>query len=147
MSRGTRWNSSNDLVRERVNRLFEQAFGDALAREGEEVPTAGWAPAVDIAETEDSLVLYAELPGLTKDHVEITLEDSVLAVRGERPLIEEHERESFHRIERAYGAFQRSFRLPANVRPDGVQARFQDGVLRIDVPKVEEAKPRKIEIA
>ncbi|MFP3938898.1 MAG: Hsp20/alpha crystallin family protein [Thermoanaerobaculia bacterium] len=146
MSRATRWNSSNDLVRDRVNRLFEQAFGDALAREGEEVSTAGWTPPVDIAETEESLVLYAELPGLTKDQVEITLEDNTLAVRGERALGEEHDRESFHRVERAYGAFQRSFRLPANVRPDGVQARFQDGVLRIDIPKVEESKPRKIEI-
>lgn len=146
MPRGTRWNSSNDLVRERVNRLFEQAFGDALTREGEEVPTAGWTPAVDIAETEDHLVLYAELPGVSKDQVEITLDDSVLTVRGERALGEDHDRESFHRIERAYGAFQRSFRLPANVRSDGVQARFQDGVLRIDVPKVEESKPRKIQI-
>lgn len=145
MPRATRWNSSNDLVRDRVNQLFEQAFGDALAREGEEVSATGWTPPVDIAETEDSLVLYAELPGLSKDQVEITLEDNTLAVRGERTL-EESDRESFHRVERAYGAFQRSFRLPANARPDGVQARFQDGVLRIDIPKVEESKPRKVEI-
>ena len=145
MPRATRWNSSSDLVRDRVNRLFEQAFGDALAREGEEVSAAGWTPPVDIAETADSLVLYAELPGLTKDQVEITLEDNTMTVRGERTL-EESDGEGFHRVERAYGAFQRSFRLPANVRPDGVQAHFQDGVLRIDIPKVEESKPRKIEI-
>jgi HSP20 family protein len=131
-----------------VNRLFEQAFGDAYrGEEGEEMSSRAWTPAVDIAESDDRLTLYAELPGLKKDDVEITLEDNVLTVRGERRFEGDETKESFHRIERAYGAFHRAFHLPSNVRADKVQAAFADGVLRIDVPKQEEAKPRKIAIS
>ncbi len=149
MSRGvTRWSPAGDVLHNRVNRLLEQAFGDLVgSTEGEEVSNRRWMPPVDIAETDDGLVLYAELPGLSKDDLEITLEDNVLTLRGERRFADEEARESYHRIERAYGAFHRSFHLPANVRSDGVQASFADGVLRIDVPKAEEAKPRKIEIS
>ncbi len=149
MSRGvTRWSPAGDVLHHRVNRLIDQALGDLVGSEqGEEVSSRRWMPPVDIAENADGLVLYAELPGLSKKDVEITLEDNVLTIRGERLFADEESRESYHRLERAYGAFHRSFHLPANVRPDGVKATFADGVLRIDVPKVEEAKPRKIEIS
>jgi HSP20 family protein len=149
MARGiTRWNPAQELLRERVNRLFENAFGDALAgEEREEVSRPSWVPAVDIAETDAALVLFAELPGLSRDEVEITLEDNVLTVRGERRFADEETRESYHRIERAYGAFHRSFHLPANVRADKVKATFTDGILKIEVPKAEESRPRKIEIS
>ena len=149
MQRGiTRWSPGSDLMRERVNRLFQQAFGDALTGdESEEMSSRSWTPAVDIAESDDRLTLYAELPGLAKEDVDITLEDSVLTIKGERRFEREETEESFHRIERAYGAFHRSFHLPSNVVADKVQAAFADGVLRIDIPKQEEAKPRKIKIS
>jgi len=150
MARGiTRWTPGADPVRDRLNRLFEHAFGDAYTggEESEEVSSRNWVPAVDIAESDDALTLYAELPGLTKDDVEITLEDNVLTIKGERVFDREQTQESYHRIERAYGAFHRSFHLPSNVRAEKVAARFAHGILRIDIPKQEEAKPRKIEIA
>jgi len=150
MARGiTRWTPGTDPVRDRLSRLFEHAFGDVYTgtEESEDVASRSWMPAVDIAESDDALTLFAELPGLTKDDVEITLEDNVLAIKGERTFDREQTKESYHRIERAYGAFHRSFHLPSNVRPDKVEARFEHGVLRIDIPKQEEAKPRKIEIA
>jgi HSP20 family protein len=131
-----------------VNRLFEQAFGDAYTgEESEEMSSRSWTPAVDIAESDDRLTLFAELPGLAKDDVQITLEDNVLTVKGERRFERDETKESFHRIERAYGVFQRSFHLPSNVQADKVEAAFADGVLRIAIPKQEEAKPRKIEIS
>ncbi len=150
MTRGIiRWAPGTDPVRDRLSRLFEHAFGDVYGgpQESEDVSSRSWMPAVDIAESEDALTLYAELPGLTKEDVEITLEDNVLTIKGERQFDQERTKENFHRIERAYGAFHRSFHLPSNVRSDKVEARFENGVLRIDVPKQEEAKPRKIEIA
>lgn len=149
MQRGImRWSPANDLLRERVNRLFEQAFGETYAgSESEEVSSRSWTPAVDIAETEDALTLYAELPGLSKENVEITLEDNVLTIKGERKFEREETKENYHRIERAYGTFHRSFHLPSNVRSDQVEASFKEGVLRVDIPKQEEAKPRKIAIS
>lgn len=150
MTRGIiRWAPGTDPVRDRLSRLFEQAFGDVYTgpEESEDVASRSWTPVVDIAESDDALTLYAELPGLTKENVEITLEDNVLAIKGERTFNRDENRESYHRIERAYGAFNRSFHLPSNVRADKVEARFENGVLRIDIPKQEEAKPRKIEIA
>lgn len=149
MARGiTRWAPGTDPVRDRLSRLFEQAFGDVYSggEESEEVSSRSWVPAVDIAESDDALTLYAELPGLTKDDVEITLEDNVLAIKGERKFEREETKESYHRIERAYGTFSRTFSLPTNVRTDEVNASFKDGVLHVEIPKAEEAKPRKITI-
>ena len=102
---------------------------------------------MDVAETADALTLYAELPGLSREDVDITLENNVLTVRGERKFEKDVKEESFHRIERAYGAFSRSFTLPTNVKNDGVEATFKDGVLTVRIPKAEEAKSRKIAIA
>jgi len=150
MARGiTRWTPGTDPLRDRLSRLFEQTFGDAYTgtEESEDVASRSWMPAVDIAESDEALTLYAELPGLAKEDVEITLEDNVLTIKGERKFAREESKESYHRIERAYGVFHRSFHLPSNVRSDKVQARFDNGVLRIDIPKQEEAKPRKIAIS
>ncbi|HEV7671333.1 MAG TPA: Hsp20/alpha crystallin family protein [Thermoanaerobaculia bacterium] len=138
-----------DVTRTRFNRMIEDAFGDLFSPvvRGEEVSNRNWLPAVDVAETPDALTLYAELPGLSREDVDITLENNVLSVRGERKFEKDVKEESFHRIERAYGAFSRTFTLPSNVKNDGVEATFKDGVLTIRIPKVEEAKPRKIAIA
>lgn len=143
----TRWTPGSELFRDRFSRLFDQAFADFRNFEtGEDVASRNWMPAVDISETDDALLLYAELPGMTKDDVDITLENNLLSIRGERKFEKEAQKENFHRIERTYGSFSRSFTLPSNVRSDEVKASFKDGLLHIEIPKAEEAKPRKISI-
>ena len=107
---------------------------------------AAWLPAMDIRESKDAYTVTAELPGLTKKDVEITVEDNVLTISGERQLEAEGENENYHRIERSYGSFKRSFTLPIQVIQDKVDARYQNGILTISLPKAEEAKQRKIEI-
>lgn len=149
MSRSiSRWTPSGDPVRERLSRLVDQAFGDFLGsgEEGEAMSSRVWSPAVDVLETDDSLVLRAELPGLKREDVQITLESNTLTLKGERRF-ERKEDESFLRIETTYGAFSRSFTLPSNIRGDETRASFQDGILEIRIPKAEEARPRHIEIA
>lgn len=141
----TRWNpAAAYLTREPVSRMLDSFFNDL---QGEEVSNRGWVPPVDIQETEDAYRLLAELPGLTKDDISITLENNVLRLSGERKFEKDVKKESFHRIERTYGAFSRAFSLPQQVNPEGVQAAFENGVLTITVPKAEQAKPRKISIS
>jgi HSP20 family protein len=139
----TRWNPAY-VNREPLARWFETFFGDPST---EEVANRGWVPPVDIQETEDAYRLIAELPGLTRDDVQITLESNVLRLSGERKLEKDVKRESYQRIERTYGAFARSFSLPHQVSSEGVSAAFENGVLTITVPKAEQAKPRKITIS
>lgn len=143
-----RWTPQTDLFRSRVSRLFDQAFDEFLSplSGSEELSSRGWLPPVDIRETDEALTLHAEIPGLTKDDVNITLENNVLTISGERKFEKDAKKDNYHRIERAYGAFSRSFSLPANVRTDQVRASFKDGVLTVSLPKAEEAKPRRIEI-
>lgn len=141
----TRWNpAAAYLAREPVSRMLESFFNDL---QGEEVSNRGWVPPVDIQETEDAYRLLAELPGLTKDDINITLENNVLRLSGERKFEKDVKKESFHRIERTYGAFSRAFSLPQQVNPEGVQAAFDNGILTVLVPKAEQAKPRKISIS
>lgn len=129
-------------------RLFEQAFNDFLSPlENEDVATAAWTPAVDIRETEDALTLFAEIPGIAKDDVHLSVENDRLTISGERKFEKDTKEENYHRIERTYGAFTRSFALPKNVDTGKVKATFTDGVLMINLPKTEEAKPRQIEIS
>ena len=144
----TRWTPVMDPFRDRFARLFNQFLGQALPSTlpSEEVSNQRWAPSVDIKETPDSLTLTAELPGLTKSDVQITIENQVLTISGERKFEKETKGETFHRIERAYGSFLRSFTLPANVQADKVDASFANGLLTVTLPKADEAKPRKVEI-
>lgn len=144
----TRW-SPNDLFRQPFDRLFNQALGDffTAGRSGEEVSNRAWLPPVDVKETDDSLTLFVELPGIKGEDVDITVENRTLTIRGERNFEKDVERENYHRIERAYGTFARTFTLPTNVRTEEVEASFADGVLTIALPKLEAAKPRKIKIA
>jgi HSP20 family protein len=142
----TRWNPNANayLNREPLSRLFESFFNDM---QGEEVSNRGWVPPVDIQETEEGYRLQAELPGLTKEDIQITLENNVLRLTGERKFEREARKESFHRIERTYGSFSRAFALPNQVNAEGVQASFENGILTLTVPKAEQAKPRKIAIS
>jgi HSP20 family protein len=109
----------------------------------------GWIPAVNVEETNDEVLLTAELPGLTTDDVEVELENNVLTIRGEKR--EEHEEREegnrFHRVERRFGSFKRSFTVPRSVKADEIEAQFNAGVLAVRMPKASEAKGRKIDIA
>ena len=142
----TRWNPAVAyLNREPFARLFENFLNEAA--QGEEVSNRNWVPPVDIQETEEGYRLQAELPGLTKEDIDITLENNVLRLSGERKFERDVKNESFHRVERTYGTFSRAFSLPQQVNAEGVQAGFENGVLTILVPKAEQAKPRKISIS
>ncbi len=143
-----RWNPETDALRSRIDRLFNQMLSNTWSGEtsAEEVSTRRWLPAVDIRETDDALILFAELPGLTKEDVQITLENQVLTLAGERKFEKEAKGESYHRVERSYGAFTRSFTLPTNVKIEKVDASFEHGMLTVTLPKMEESKPRRISI-
>jgi HSP20 family protein len=108
--------------------------------------TTAWAPALDISERKDAYLVTVELPGVEADDLEITLEDGLLTIQGERQFTSESSEEQFHRIERRYGAFRRSITLPAQVQAEQIQASFDNGVLQIVVPKMEEAKPKRIQV-
>jgi HSP20 family protein len=110
------------------------------------VTTRTWAPPVDIYENGDNLVLKAELPGVNPDEVEIRVEDNTLYLKGERRFEKEVKEQSYHRVERTYGTFTRTFSLPNSVDADKVAANYKDGVLTLTMPKKEEAKPKTIKI-
>ncbi|HEY1329991.1 MAG TPA: Hsp20/alpha crystallin family protein [Actinomycetota bacterium] len=139
-----RWDPFRDLmsIQSELNRLFGRTYS------GEEPgSTAGaWMPAIDIYETKDRYVVTAELPGIEPEQVEVSVEDSTLTIRGERRFATEVAEENFHRVERRHGAFARTLALPATADTDRIEAAFDKGVLTIQVPKAEEAKPKKIEI-
>src|SRR5207248_11361489 len=109
--------------------------------------TSAWAPAADIYETENDLVLQLDLPGVDPKQIDVRVENNVLTIRGERRFDGKVERENFHRVERAYGTFSRSFTLAMAVDSDRIQANYRNGVLSITLPKTEQAKPKRIQIA
>jgi HSP20 family protein len=142
-----RWDPFRDLVtlRDRMNRLFEDAVSTARTEEKDMI-SSSWVPAVDIYEDEKQLVLTAELPGINEKDVDIKIEDNTLSIHGERKLEKETREENYHRIERAYGSFYRSFTLPNHIDQDKIQAEHENGVLRIIMPKKPELQPRKVKI-
>jgi HSP20 family protein len=127
-----------------LDRLLRGAFSPTFG-EGE-VSTRTWAPPVDIYENGDNLVLKAELPGLSPEDVEISVVDNTLYLKGERKFEKEVKEQSYHRVERSYGAFTRTFSLPNSIDADKVAANYKDGVLTLTMPKKEEAKPKTIKI-
>jgi HSP20 family protein len=133
------------LLSRRVNRLFEDPF-TLFTPTFEEESLAAWAPPCDIYETGNQIVIKAELPELKKENVTVSLEDNVLTIRGERKFEDETKRENYHRIERRYGEFMRSFTLPLYVEPEKINAEFKEGVLRVTLPKREEMRPKQIEV-
>lgn len=143
----TRWNPNRTFPagREPFARLFDNFLGENLLP-SEDVSNRSWMPAVNIRETDGAFFVEAELPGLTKDDIEITLENNLLKLSGERRFEKETNQENYHRVERSYGTFLRTFSLPSQVTSDDVKASFSDGVLVIEVPKAAEARPRKISI-
>jgi HSP20 family protein len=140
-----RWDPIRDLdsLQGDMNRLFDRFFDGG--RNGR--TARRWIPAMDLVETENHLVLRADLPGMGEKDVNIEIKDGVLNISGERKAEHEEKGEGFHRVERAFGSFSRSLSLPEGVDPNKVDANFDDGVLEVRVPKPEEAKPTKVEIA
>jgi HSP20 family protein len=125
-----------------IERLFHRLGGDVT----DDGKTSTWLPVVDIVERDDAFEVRAELPGMKKEDVKITLRDDILTIRGEKKQESEKKDQNYHRIERSYGNFQRSFTLPTSVKGDKIDAMYNDGVLTVVIPKSEEAKPRDIEV-
>ncbi len=145
-----RWEPFHNLVtiQDRMNRIFDDAFrGQRGSAEDDWALGGNWAPAVDIFEQGDNIVLKAELPGIDAKDVDIRVENNVLTLRGERRFETDVKRESCHRVERAYGTFSRSFTLPNVVDTEKIKADYKDGVLQVTLPQKEEAKPKQISIA
>jgi HSP20 family protein len=126
--------------------LIPARWGRLLAEPGRAISTAGFAPSVDISEDEDRFIVTVELPGSKREDISVEMKDHVLTVRGEKRREREVKSERSHLIERRYGSFSRSFTLPANAVGERVKAEFRDGVLTIEVPKAEEARPKAIAI-
>jgi HSP20 family protein len=124
---------------DRLQRMFDNLLGENVQR--------GWMPAVDIHETDaHEFVLTAELPGVKREDINLTFENSVLTIRGERKFADEVKRDNFHRIERQYGAFSRSFTVPPTIDSSRIAASFKDGVLTIRMAQRDEARPKQIEV-
>jgi HSP20 family protein len=146
----SRWDPFRDLtsIQEEINQMFDRVFGrreTGERREGGLAATA-WAPSVDISERKDAFVVTAEVPGIKPEDIEVTLEDGLLTIKGERRMEEESSDQQYHRVERRYGSFRRSITLPSQVQADAIDASYLEGVLRVVVPKAESAKPKKITV-
>ena len=142
----TRWEPYRELatLQDRLNRAFGSTYG--RPDRDDEVSMAAWVPPVDIAEEKDRILITAELPGFKENEIEIQSENGMLTLRGERKFETKNDGKNYHRVERSYGQFVRSFALPNNVDREHIRAEFSDGLLRIDLPKREDAKPRTIKI-
>ena len=136
----SRWDPFQDLLA--IQDEMNQVFGRARQGQGGRV----WAPALDISERKDAYLVTVELPGVEADDLEITLEDGLLTIQGERQFAHDSSEQQFHRVERRYGAFRRSITLPAQVQAEQIEASFDNGVLQIVVPKMEEATPKRIQV-
>jgi len=127
-----------------MDRLFNWALGKNVGEDAME--SVAWAPALDVRETEDSFVVEADVPGMEKEGIEISVLDNVLTIKGEKKRNEEVKEDSYHRVERVYGTFQRSLGLPTPIDEGKVKANFKNGVLQITLPKHEKAKPKQISV-
>lgn len=130
----------------RLNRLFGEGVGFWPESE-ESMSLSTWAPSCDVFENDNSIMIKAELPGLKREDVKVTIENNVLTLRGERKFEEDVKRENYHRVERSYGEFMRSFTLPNYVDVAKINAEFKDGMLNLTLPKREEAKAKQIDVA
>ena len=131
-------------LREEIDRLFETPFAD-FSRMGEFFN--GWAPPLDLSEDKDNLVASIEVPGLSKENLDVSVHEGVLNISGERVNAKERENDEAHRRERVYGRFHRSISLPKPVKVESIKAIYRDGVLTVTMPKTEQAKPRQIEVS
>jgi HSP20 family protein len=145
-----RWDPFQDLrsaqdEMAQMSPMLAHALGLHTQPQASATATA-WAPALDISERKDAYLVTVELPGVEADDLEITMEDGLLTIQGERHFAHDSSEQQFHRVERRYGAFRRSITLPAQVQAEQIEASFDNGVLQIVVPKAEEAKPKRIQV-
>ena len=133
------WNPIHEM-----DELFHNRLASVLGGEG--LQSAAWSPVVDIEESAEAYTIRAELPGLSKEKVKVTVENGALTLSGERDVERRVETKTFHRVERSHGTFTRSFTLPDDVDPESVAANFKDGLLEIQITKREEALPKSIEV-
>jgi HSP20 family protein len=140
----TRWDPFREFstLQDRMNRLFRDSYGE---RE-EALTTSSFAPAVDVYEDDHNLTLKIEVPGIDEKDIDVRVENNVLTVHGERKFEKEEKEENFRRVERQYGSFTRSFTLPNTVDTDRVQANYEKGILKIQLAKKAEAKPKQIKV-
>ena len=143
-----RWTPYRDMttVRDDMNRVFNEVFG-RTSNDDSTWSSGAWSPPVDIYETDDALVLKAELPGFSKEDINIELKDNTLVIKGERKHEAEVKEGGYHRTERVYGAFQRAFMLPTTVDQEKVRAAYKDGILELRLAKVQAAQPKRIAVS
>ena len=135
-----------NTLRNKLDRVMNRFLPTANIEENEPFLTARWTPVADVYETKDNLFVKVEIPGLTEKDIDITVENNVLTITGERKIEEEKEEKGYYRMERAYGKFLRAFTLPPNVLTEKVLATYNNGVLELTIPKKEEAKPKTIKL-
>lgn len=140
----TRWDPFHNLssLQEQVNRLFDSNF----PARGDNSALTTWAPAVDIHETENELVLKADIPGISEKELDIRVENNMLTIRGERKFEQEVKEDNYLRVERTYGSFSRSFSLPNTVNTEAIKAEYKNGVLTVELPKRAESKPKQVKV-
>ena len=143
----TRWDPYRDVLalQNRMNSIFQE-FSRSNSGENDVVTTAGFVPPVDIFEDENKLVLKIEIPGMRQEDLDVRLENNTLSVKGERSFQSEGKEENFHRVERRYGSFYRAFTLPNTVDPNSIKADYEAGVLRLELNKKQETKPKQIKV-
>ena len=145
MTNITSWDPFNDMLtlREAMSQLFEESFvSPSVSRRGQ----GGFVPALDLSETADGYLVEVVAPGLKPEDVQITLENNVLTIKGELRQETQVKQLNFHLVELRYGAFQRTITLPSTVKSDAIKAELNNGILRLDIPKAEEVKPRRIDV-
>ena len=142
-----KWDPFREL--EDVSNSLNRIFGRSPARAGSDrelLTMADWTPSVDISETDTAYLIKGEIPGVKKEDVKITIEDGMITMRGERKQEKEEKDKKFHRVERSYGSFMRTFALPVNIDETKVQAQFKDGVLAVRLPKSPIARPKALDV-
>jgi HSP20 family protein len=139
-----RWSPWRDImsVQDEMNRLFNGLVSSRSAQRGAE----DWVPSVDISETDGGFIVTADVPGMSAENIKISVANNVLTLRGEKKNVREENEENFHRVERVFGSFERTFSLPSGVEPENIRAKYKDGVLEIRLPKSKEAKPQEIKV-
>ena len=141
-----RWRPMRDLYH--IQGEMDRFVNDFFQTDSRlDLPNGGtWSPAVDISETENALMVSAEIPGMKKEEIKISIHNNILVLKGEKKKEKEEKEEKYHRIERTYGSFTRSFSLPTSVDPNKVKASYKDGILYVELLKKEEAKPKEISV-
>ncbi|MDP2960008.1 MAG: Hsp20/alpha crystallin family protein [candidate division Zixibacteria bacterium] len=143
-----RWRPLRDIVsiQDEMNQLFDDFFGGRVPRRWLKAEEGLWTPNVDVNETKDEIVVTAEMPGLKKEDIKLSVQDNVLTLSGEKNHEKEEKDANFYRLERNFGSFCRSFTLPTSVEADKIKASFKDGILKVTLPKSEKVKPKEIPI-